>query len=113
MTVFAFVQDSNGKNSFLLRQSDFKRTTTLAADVEQTLAAPSTNTNGYVAIFGYEIGKTVYVGFGSTAVTLPGASFADTNGQINLPGTFVAAGETMRFRSAAAATVGVVLYEVL
>lgn len=112
MTALLMVRDNAGLNTFGLTFSEYTRATTLATTVEQTLTIPSANPQGYLAIFSYEPGAKVWVGSGSSAVTLPTGSFSDTNGELNPTARKIAAGGTLRFiTNDTTAEVGVTLYE--
>lgn len=111
MTKLALTRDINGYNTFGLPFATQKYDTTLAATVEQTLTAPTSNINGYLAVFSCEPGSKVWVALAATA-TLPGAAFAVTDSELNPTAREVPAGGVLHFiTNDTAAEVGVAFYE--
>lgn len=83
--------------------------TTLATGVEQTLTVPDVNEKGYLAIFSFEPGSSVWVSDGT--ITLPTGSFASTLAQLNPGARQVNKGATLYFKTNdATAQVGVSFY---
>lgn len=112
MTKLAMTRDINGYNTFGLSFSTQKVFTTLATTVEQTTTVPTQNVKGYLAIFSYEPGAKVWVGNGSSAVSLPSGSFAASNGELNPSAREVSPGSTLRFiTNDTTAEIGVSYYE--
>lgn len=111
MTKLLLTRDSAGKNTFGLPFASYRRATTLAATVAQTLTIPSASENGYLAIFSYEPGAKVWVGTGAS-ISLPSGSFTDTNAELNPTARNIAGGTTIRFITNDTSTeIGITLYE--
>jgi len=118
-TPFKLTRDINGFNGFGLVFSDTKYDTTLAANVEQTLAVPNIVTGGYprnstnptwLAIFSYQPGAAVWVANNATA-TVAGVAFATTDSELNPACREVKSGDTLHFITAdATAILGVTFY---
>ena len=118
-TPFNMLRDINGFNGFGLAFSDQKYDTTLAANVEQTLAIPDLVTGSYpktfttprfIAIFSYEPGASVWVALNETA-TVAGAAFATTDSELNPSARLVDSSDTLHFITAdASAIIGVAFY---
>ncbi|MHB9161398.1 MAG: hypothetical protein ACYC6W_11035 [Nitrosotalea sp.] len=69
--------------------------TTLAANVAQSVTVPSTSST-YIAIFSFVPGAAVWVA-NNVAATVPGGSFAATKSQLNPASRFVNAGDVLSF----------------
>jgi hypothetical protein len=111
MTKLVLTRDINGYNTFGLAFSSQKYDSTLAANVEQTLTAPTPNVGGYLAVFSYEPGAKVWVALGATA-TVPGNAFAATDSELNPTARNVPAGGVLHFiTNDTTAEVGVSFYE--
>lgn len=113
MTILNLTRDVSGRNTYSRQVPDYKRASTLASGAEQTFTLPTTNEKGYLVIFSYEAGSKVWVGVGSSSVTLPTGSFTDTNGELNPTTYTVEAGAILRFiTNDTSAEIGVVAYDV-
>lgn len=110
-TTMNLTRDAAGNNTFGLPFSATKYDTTLLAGVEQTLTIPGKYPK-YSVIFSIEPGAEVWVANNETA-TLPGASFALTDSELNPVSREVKAADVLHFITGNAdARVGVVLYPI-
>lgn len=100
---FILTRDINSYNGFGLPISDVDNwSTTLAANVAQTTTVPSmpfANCSGWIAVFSYSPGASVFVANNATA-TIPTSSFGATTSQLNPVGRFVKAGDVLSFITA-------------
>lgn len=98
-TLFSMIRDINGYNGFGLPFTDTGTSTTLAADVEQTLtvlANPDAIYKRYLAIFSYQVGTNVFVNLNATAA-VPGSSFVATTTELNPTARVVVPGDVLHF----------------
>ena len=113
MTVFAITRDNSGAVAYGLEFCDNNQYIELVATVEDTLTVPSnTNFDKFQVVFGYTPGSTVWVGTGSSPISLPAAgTFGATVAQLNPTVRIVDKGTTLRFITADANVgVGVSFY---
>lgn len=118
-TKFNLVRDINGFNGFGVAFSDALYDTTLAIGVAQSLTVPVSMGMGgnglysgpeYIAIFSFQPGSNVWVADNFTA-TVPGASFAATNSELNPAARLVKGGDVLSFITGdSTALVGVAFY---
>lgn len=101
MTRFEIVRDNSGAVAYGLVPSDTNFVVALTASTESTLAVPaSSNYSKFVAVFSYSAGATVFVGHGTTALTIPTGSFSASSASISPPVRQYSKGDTLRFLSA-------------
>lgn len=87
-------KDIKGTCDFSLNFPDAGAYTTLAANTEQTYTVP----DGYNrAFFSYAVGTNVFVGVGSSSITVPSGSFASSTTELNPSVRQVLGGQTLRF----------------
>jgi len=113
MKKFAMTRDINGYNGFGLPFADNKYDTALLVGVEQTLTVPNSPFADYpnvLAIFSFAPGSSIWVALNETA-TVPGASFASTDSELNPAARWCKAGDVLHFISNDAVDeVGVIFY---
>jgi hypothetical protein len=98
MTKFAMTRDINGYNGFGLEFTTDNARTTLAANVEQTLAVP-TRFKQYLALFSISPGSNVFVNLNATAV-IPGGTFDADLSELLPVGRTVNAADVLHFITA-------------
>lgn len=112
-TKFIMARDINGTNGFGLMPSYWSYTTTLVANVEQTITVPSSNDPMYqrmLIIFGIAPGSTIWVAYNNTA-TVPSGSFAQSNSEMNPTARWVKAEDVIHLiTNDASDEVGVIFY---
>lgn len=111
VTQLLMVRDQGGAITFGLPFSSQKYSTTLAANVEQTLAVPA-GASKYLAIFSFTVGTNVWVANNETA-TVAGASFAATDSEFGINARQVSYGDTLHFITIdSTSEVGVTFYAI-
>lgn len=98
MTKEILGKDVNGVTDYSLPFPVSGVTTTLTANVEQTTVTPP---NFNKAFFSFAVGTNVWVGIGSSAISLPGSSFASSTTELNPVARQldINGGQTLRFIS--------------
>lgn len=96
MTALSLTRDINGFNTFGTAFSSEKASALLANGVEDTVQAPSSNPKGYLAVFSYQPGASVWVALNATAV-VPASTFSSTNSELNPSAREVPATSTLHF----------------
>ncbi len=105
------IRDAAGNNTFGLEFADIKYNTTLALGVEQSQIIIG-SAHKWLAIFSYEPGSSVWVSKNAPAV-LPGASFADTDAELNPTARVVRPNDVLHFiTSNTDAKIGIVLHAI-
>lgn len=96
---FNTFRDGSGSAAYAPLLTHVNKTqTTLLAGIEQTFTMP-TDAKNYVVLFGYNQGATVFIGWGSSAISTPGASFSSTTADINPQARTVPGGTILRFKT--------------
>lgn len=109
-TQFNMVRDINGYNGFGLPFTINKYNANLATNTDTTLTVPSF-AKGYVAIFAYQPGASVWVTINATAAKPVGATFAATTSELNPVARYVAAADVIHVLTGdTSAMVSVTLY---
>lgn len=113
MTRFNMTRDINGYNGFGIPFSNIKINTTLSENVEQNFIVPTTGDATYknvLAVFSSVPGSSIWVAINKTA-TLPGASFASTDSELNPAARYVSPGDVISVITSNSATyLGVIFY---
>lgn len=111
-TKFYMTRDINGYNGFGLSPSEDKFSTTLSANVAQTLCTVPSNFSTWLAVFSPQVGSDIWVAYNATA-TLPGGSPSSTVSEHLPSGRYLKAGDTVSCITAdTTATIGVMLYAI-
>ena len=97
-TTLLFSRDAAGYNTYGVVSSDEKYSTTLSANVEQTIEVPD-DAEKFLAVISTSTGSNVWVAINNTA-TIPSGSFAATKSDLNPPALKVLPGQTMNFITA-------------
>lgn len=107
-TKFVITRDDNANVAYGTKFANevYQYQVGLSPATEETLVVPE---NINIALFSYTA-PTVWVGVGSTPITLPVGGFTQTPAVLNHALKEVTPGETLRFISSVAAEVGVVFF---
>lgn len=89
-TKLVIIPDINGKPSYTLQQSNVIYTGLLAANVAQSVTAP-TDASRYMVRIGVSNGSDILVSVNGTA-TIPTGVFGSSTTEINIAQTYVSAG---------------------
>ena len=110
MAMLLITRDATGIPAWGLDFTSDAYNVTLAANTEKTITVPSSNTKGYLAVFSYQPGSSVWVS--NATITLPTGTVAQSVSQLNPGPKNVAAGSTIYLKTSDTSTqVGVALYE--
>jgi len=106
MSQFILTRDINGYVGFGLPFSEMTFQATLATSTNTTLTVPTSLSLGrqgnttsaqFIAIFSFDPGTSVWVSNNTTANSPAGASFVQTNSQLNPAARTVKAGDILNF----------------
>lgn len=95
-TKFLMTRDLSGTNGFGIIPTYDIKSTSLAANVAQSITVP-VNYPNWIAIFSYTPGSNIWVRFDGSAATVPGSSFAAGTSVLNPAGRAVKSGQTISF----------------
>lgn len=110
MATLLITRDASGVPAWGLEFSSDAWNVQLSTGVEETITAPTSNTKGYLAVFSFEPGTSVWVSLES--ITLPTGTPARAYAQLNPGPKQIPAGATLYFKTAnSTADIGVAFYE--
>lgn len=110
MAMLLITRDAAGIPAWGLQFSGDSYNVTLSAGVEETIDVPNENAKGYLAVFSFEPGSSVWVS--NATITLPTGTPAQSPVQLNPGPKQVLAGSTLYFKTSdTSAQVGVAFYE--